>query len=171
MMRRLITVTALVLVGCLSLAAAADIPTPGLAADLLSAGRVDDALRLLNTRIKRSPQDAQSYNYLSRTYFSVQRWDEAIAAGEKAIALAPNNSEYHMWLGRAYAEKADHSSFVTAAKLTKQIRQEFEHAVELDASNVAARSDLAEFYLEAPAFMGGGKSKARREADAIAQQD
>ena len=43
--------------------------------------------------------------------------------------------------------------------------------VELDASNVYARSDLAEFYLEAPAFMGGGKSKARREAEAIAQQD
>ena len=101
----------------------------------------------------------------------MQKWDSAIAAGEKAVKLAPNNSEYHMWLGRAYGEKADHASFVTAAQLTKKIRQEFERAVELDASNVKARSDLAEFYIEAPAFMGGGKNKARREAEAIAQRN
>ncbi|MGZ4812373.1 MAG: tetratricopeptide repeat protein [Terriglobales bacterium] len=141
------------------------------AKDLLSAGRVDDAIKALDLRLKNAPSDAEAYNLLSRSYYAEQKWDSAIQASEKAVSLAPKVSEYHMWLGRAYAEKADHSSFVTAAKLTKQIRQEFEHAVELDASNVAARSDLAEFYLEAPGFMGGGKSKARREADAIAQQD
>ncbi len=171
-MRQLIAVTALVFAGLFSaLASPADVPTSTSAADLLNAGRVDDVLRLLNTRIKTTPQDAQAFNYLSRTYFSVQRWDEAIAAGEKSVALAPNNSDYHMWLGRAYAEKADHSSFITAAGLTKKIRQEFERAVELDANNVDARSDLAEFYLEAPSFMGGGTGKARREAQTLAQQD
>jgi tetratricopeptide (TPR) repeat protein len=76
-----------------------------------------------------------------------------------------------MWLGRAYGEKADHSSFVTAAQLAKNIRQEFERAVDLDASNVDARSDLGEFYLEAPSFLGGGKTKARQQAEAIAQFD
>src|SRR5437868_595108 len=60
---------------------------------------------------------------------------------------------------------------VASAHLAKKVRQEFERAVELDASNVDARSDLAEFYIEAPAFMGGGKNKARREAEAIAQHD
>ncbi len=139
--------------------------------ELLSAGRVDDAIRALDLRLKTAPRDAQAYNLLSRSYFAMQKWDQAIAAGEKAVSIAPNDSEYHMWLGRAYAEKADHSSFVTAAKLTSKIRQEFERAVELDAKNVDARSDLAEFYIEAPAFMGGGKSKAKLEADAIAQQD
>jgi tetratricopeptide (TPR) repeat protein len=150
---------------------AADVPAPSSAAELLNAGRVNDVLRLLQTRIQSAPQDAQAYNYLSRTYFSVQRWDEAIAAGEKAVGLAPDNSDYHMWLGRAYAEKADHSSFVTAAGLTRKIRQEFERAVELDANNIHARADLAEFYLEAPSFMGGGKSKAQRQAQTLAQQD
>jgi tetratricopeptide (TPR) repeat protein len=139
--------------------------------DLLSAGRVDDAIKALDLRLKNTPRDAEAYNLLSRSYYAMQKWDLAIQAGEQAVSLAPRVSEYHMWLGRAYAEKADHSSFVTAAKLTKQIRQEFEHAVELDASNVAARSDLAEFYLEAPAFMGGGKSKALHQADAMAQRD
>jgi tetratricopeptide (TPR) repeat protein len=122
--------------------------------ELLSAGRVDDALKALDLRLKKTPSDAEAYNLLSRSYFAIQKWDRAIDAGEKAVAFAPNNSEYHMWLGRAYGEKADHSSFVTAAKLTKQIREEFERAVELDASNVSARSD-----------------KALREVDAMAQRD
>ncbi len=146
-------------------------PPPSGISEMLSAGRVDDAIKALDLRLKDSPQDADAYNLLSRSYFAMQKWDQAIAAGEKAVSIAPNNSEYHMWLGRAYAEKADHSSFITAAQLTKKIRQEFERAVDLDARNVEARSDLAEFYIEAPAFMGGGKSKAKREADAIAQQD
>lgn len=139
--------------------------------ELLSAGRVDDALKALNLRLKSTPQDAEAYNLLARSYFAMQKWDKAISAGEQAVKLAPDNSEYHMWLGRAYGEKANHSSFVVAAQLTKRIRTEFERAVELNARNLDAHSDLAEFYVEAPAFMGGGKSKARREAETIAQQD
>jgi tetratricopeptide (TPR) repeat protein len=139
--------------------------------EMLSAGRVDEAMKALDVRLKHSPRDAQAYNLLSRSYFAEQKWDPAIAAGERAVSLEPNNSEYHMWLGRAYAEKADHSSFLTAARLTKKIRQEFEQAVELDASNVKARSDLAEFYIEAPGFMGGGKNKAQEQAEAVAPQD
>jgi len=175
-MRRPMIVAAMLL-GTLGAVWAAPPSTPSNTAapvgvnELLSAGRVDDAIKVLDVRLKNSPQDAQAFNLLSRSYFAMQKWDRAIAAGEKAVSIAPNNSEYHMWLGRAYAEKADHSSFVTAAGLTKKIRQEFERAVELDASNVYARSDLAEFYIEAPAFMGGGKNKARQEAVAIAQQD
>ncbi len=171
-MRRLIAISA-VLFSLLSLWAAdpPDPTTPARASELLNAGRIDDVLKLLNSRIKNSPQDAQAYNLLSRTYYSVQRWDNAIAAGEKAVGLAPNNSDYHMWLGRAYAEKADHSTFITAAGLSDKIRREFERAVELDAGNIDARADLAEFYVEAPSFMGGGKGKARQQADAIARQD
>jgi tetratricopeptide (TPR) repeat protein len=180
MMRRS-AIIAVMLLGTLGAARAAVPSAPATTAssaaapvgvnEMLSLGRVDDAIKTLDRRLKNSPRDAQAFNLLSRSYFAMQKWDLAIEAGEKAVSIAPNNSEYHMWLGRAYAEKADHSSFVTAAQLTKKIRREFERAVELDASNVYARTDLAEFYLEAPAFMGGGKSKARREAEAIAQQD
>src|ERR1051325_1119607 len=77
--------------------------------ELLSAGRVDDALKALDLRLKKSPNDAEAYNLLARSYFSMQKWDRAIVAAEKAVSLAPNNSQYHMWLGRAYGEKADHS--------------------------------------------------------------
>jgi tetratricopeptide (TPR) repeat protein len=176
MMRKAIAVgIAVVLSLSMAWASSAIAPsaTPMLAGvtEMLSAGRVDDAVKALGVRLQSAPRDAQAYNLLSRSYFAMQKWDQAVTAGEKAVALDPENSEYHMWLGRAYGEKADHSSFVTAAQLAKKIRAEFERAVELDANNIHARSDLAEFYIEAPSFMGGGKDKARKEADALARQD
>ncbi len=148
--------------------------TPSGAGELLSAGRVDDALRVLDVHLKSDPRDARAYNLLSRSYFALQRWDDAVAAGERAVALDANNSDYHMWLGRAYGEKASHLSranFVAAAQLGKKVRQEFERAVQLDASNAAARSDLIEFYIEAPSFLGGGKNKAQQQADLLSQHD
>ncbi len=139
--------------------------------DLLSAGRVDDAVRLLNGHIQAAPNDAESYHLLSRAYFHLKKWDQAISYGEKAIQLNPNKAQYYLWLGRAYGEKADAANFVTAAGLTKKIRANFEKAVQLDANSVEARTDLAEFYVEAPGFMGGGTDKAAEQAKYVAQQD
>ncbi len=138
---------------------------------LLSQGRVDDAIRLLKVQLRTSPNDAEAYNLLGRAYFGLRRWDDAAAAGERAVALAPDNSEYHLWLGRTYGEKADAANPLSAAFLAKKARQEFERAVELDASNLEARTDLAEFYLEAPSFLGGGKDKALQQAQTIATRD
>ena len=137
------------------------------ALDLLAAGRVDEAISKLSGRISSSPNDAASYNLLCRAYFSVNNWDRAIAACEKAVALEPNNSEYHLWLGRTYGEKADSVSFFSAAGLAKKVRNEFERSVALDPNNWAARTDLAEFYLEAPGIVGGGQDKARAQANAL----
>jgi tetratricopeptide (TPR) repeat protein len=137
------------------------------ALDLLAAGRVDDAISKLSGRINSSPNDAASYNLLCRAYFSVNNWDRAIAACEKAVSLDPGNSEYHLWLGRAYGEKADTVSFFSAAGLAKKVRTEFEKSVALDPQNWIARTDLAEFYLEAPGIVGGGQDKARAQADAL----
>ncbi len=139
--------------------------------DLFSAGRMDEAVRVLNGRAQAMPNDAETYHLLSRAYFHLKKWDQAIEYGEKAVQLDPHKSDYQLWLGRAYGEKADSSSFVTAAGLTKKIRLSFEKAVELDGTNVDARTDLAEFYVEAPGFMGGGTDKAAAQAQAIAQHD
>jgi tetratricopeptide (TPR) repeat protein len=139
--------------------------------DLMVTGRVDDAVKVLNSRVQSSPNDAEAYHLLSRAYFHLQKWDQAISNGEKAVQLAPTKSEYYLWLGRAYGEKANDSNFVTAAGLTKKIRASFEKAVELDGANVAARTDLSEFYVEAPGFMGGGVDKAVEQAKQIAAHD
>lgn len=138
------------------------------AKELLAAGRVDEAIATLQKRIDQSPTDAESYNLLCRAYFMLEDWDRGVAACERARNLDPQKSLYHLWLGRAYGEKADRAGFLSAAGLAKKVRTAFERAVELDPASWEARTDLAEFYLEAPGIVGGGKDKARAQADAIA---
>jgi len=138
---------------------------------LLAEGRVDDAIVSLQHRISSTPKDAESYNLLCRAYFALAEWDKGIAVCEKAVALDPQNAQYHMWLGRVYGEKADHSSFLSAAGLAKKVRGEFETAVRLNPESAEARTDLAEFYMEAPGIVGGGRDKAEAQAQKIAALD
>jgi tetratricopeptide (TPR) repeat protein len=135
--------------------------------ELLAAGRVDDAIQTLEQQIGGSPTDAESYNLLCRAYFMTEQWDRGITACERAKNLDPQKSLYHLWLGRIYGEKASRVSFLSAAGMAKKVRVSFERAVELDPTSWEARSDLAEFYLEAPGVVGGGKDKARAQADAL----
>jgi tetratricopeptide (TPR) repeat protein len=136
--------------------------------ELLAAGRVDEALQTLEQQVSRSATDAESYNLLCRAYFMIDEWDRGIAACERARNLDPSKSLYHLWLGRIYGEKADHVGFLSAAGLVKKVRTEFERAVELDPESWEARADLADFYLSAPAIVGGGRDKAQAQANAIA---
>jgi len=131
---------------------------------LLAAGRADEAISSLQGQLASKPSDAASQNLLCRAYYMTGNWDSGIAACEKAVSLDPKNSQYHLWLGRVYGEKADHSSFITGANLAPKVRREFETAVNLDPKNVEARADLADFYLEAPAIIGGGNDKAEGQA-------
>ena len=135
--------------------------------ELLNAGKVDQLVLILQDQLKRSPNDAESHNFLCRTYFMMEEWDHAIAECSRAVELDPQQSDYHLWLGRSYGEKADRSSFMSAPGLAKKARAELERAVQSDPKNVPARMDLGEFYAEAPGFIGGGKDKARQQADAL----
>jgi tetratricopeptide (TPR) repeat protein len=144
---------------------------PASPAELLSAGRTDDAIQLLRARTSSTPGDAEAWNLLGRTYYYMERWDDAIGAAQHAVGLQPGNSDFHLWLARAYGQKAASSSYVTALRLVPKIRGEFEKAVQLNGNNSAARADLAEFYLDAPAFLGGGKDKALAQADQLMAGD
>ncbi|HEX7961321.1 MAG TPA: tetratricopeptide repeat protein [Terriglobales bacterium] len=138
---------------------------------LLTDGQANRALATLNQQVAANPRDARAHNLLCRVFYQEERWDNAISECERAVALDPRNSSYQLWLGRAYGQKADHSSFVTAAGLASKVRTAFEKAVQLDAKNVEARCDLSEFYIEAPPFMGGGSDKAVTQAEALTQYD
>jgi tetratricopeptide (TPR) repeat protein len=134
--------------------------------DLLSAGRMNDAVASLTNH-----SDAESLNVLSRVYYAMENWDEAVNLGERAVALDPLNADYHLWLGREYGRKAENSKVFAATSNAKKAKNEFERAVRLDASNIPARLDLAQYYTEAPAIMGGGIDKARDQATQTAQYD
>ncbi len=115
-----------------------------------------------------SPSDAESSNLLCRAYYALDDWDRAESSCKKAVALDPDNSRFHLWLGRVYGEKASRANFLSAARLATKVRGEFERAVQLNPKDVEARLDLAEFYLAAPGVMGGGEQKAREQARYIA---
>ena len=167
MMRRIFLLCAMA-AATISLAAAGlDDGVPA----MIASGRVDEALTKLQGQIHVSPNDAAAQNLLCRAYFSLGQWDRGISACEKAVELAPDNSQFHLWLGRIYGEKADKSGFMTAAGLARHVRDEFEKAVHLNPKSVDARSDLAEFYLEAPGIVGGGRDKAQAQADSLLSLD
>lgn len=138
------------------------------AKDMLAAGRVDDAIATLNGRLSSAPSDAESANLLCRAYFALEDWDRAESSCKKAATLDPDNSRFHLWLGRVYGEKADRVNFMSAASLAGKVRGEFERAVQLNPKDVEARLDLAEFYIDAPGIVGGGEHKAREQAQSVA---
>ncbi|MBV8208192.1 MAG: tetratricopeptide repeat protein [Acidobacteria bacterium] len=138
---------------------------------LLAFGRADDAIGLLQQRISMNSRDAQAWNLLSRAFLTEEQWDKAVGAGEKAVEFAPDAAEYHLWLGRAYGERADHSNFIAAIRAAKRARSELERATSLQPNNVESQSDLAEFVLQAPGFLGGGLDKAERLQVTIAGLD
>jgi tetratricopeptide (TPR) repeat protein len=141
---------------------------------LLAMGRADDAIGTLQQRISSNESDAKAWNLLSRVYLAEEQWDKAVDAGENAVALAANSSEYHLWLGRAYGEKADHIShvnFIAAIRLARKTRGEFERAAQLEPNSVPAQSDLGEFLLEAPGIVGGSVDKAQRVQQKLAALD
>ena len=137
------------------------------AKELLATGQVDLAMQSLEQQVSQSSNDAEAYNLLCRAYFMTDQWDPGISACERARNLDPQKSLYHLWLGRIYGEKANRAGFLSAAGLARKVRTSFERAVELDPKNWEARTDLAEFYLEAPSIVGGGEDKARVQADAL----
>jgi len=164
---RLLRRLQLILIVALVSAASADTNSE----ELLKAGHADEALRVLNAEVQANPNDAAVYNRLSRVYFQLEQWDTALRMAEKSVALEPRNSIYHQWLGRAAGRKAEGSNPFTAFGLARRVKAEFERSVALDGGNLSARADLAEYYVEAPGFLGGDRNKARQQAEAVAPTD
>ena len=138
------------------------------AKELLAAGRIDEAIAELTGHLSSAPTDAESSNLLCRAYYALEDWERAESSCKKAVALDPDNSRFHLWLGRVYGERADRANVLAAVNLAEKARGEFEHAVQLNPNDVDARLDLAEFYVLAPRVLGGGEQKAREQAQSIA---
>lgn len=105
-------------------------------------------------------QDADTLQLSGQCHFMQGDYKKATDAFEKALALAPQNSELHRLLGNAYGRRAETGSVFTAPGNARKARQQFEQAVALDPNNREAAANLFEYYLEAPSFLGGGVEKA-----------
>ena len=115
--------------------------------------------------------DPKALELLGQAYFMNGEYKRATDTLERAVALAPNSSMTFTWLGRAYGRRAETSFPVAALGYAQKTREHFETAVKLDPKNGEAVNDLYEFYIEAPAVVGGGMEKARNLLPLIAEID
>ncbi len=121
--------------------------------------------------LKQQPQASGTLRLLGQCYFMNGDYKKATDTLEKAVELAPNDSDTLTWLARAWGRRAETSFPLQAIGFAGKSRQAFEKAVQLDPGNREALSDLFEYYLDAPGFMGGGIDKARALLPAIEKND
>jgi tetratricopeptide (TPR) repeat protein len=136
----------------------------------LMEGRVDEAQTRLIATLAQNPADAMAHQLLCRVYYAQDQADAAIHQCELAAAADPRNSDDQLWLGRAYGMKARHAGPIAAFILARKVRDSFEAAARLNPSNVAALSDLGEYYVAAPSIVGGGADKAQALASRMMPQ-
>ena len=144
----------------------------------LTAGPQDRALELFRATdypgaiaILRDAKDARGLELLGRSYLAEGDYRRATETLERAVALEPSNSMMYTWLARAYGHRAETSFALNAAHNANRTRECFERAIELDPSNRSALGDLFDFYLQAPAVVGGGVDKAKALLPQIARYD
>ncbi|MDZ7736453.1 MAG: hypothetical protein U5P41_10385 [Gammaproteobacteria bacterium] len=93
--------------------------------------------------------------------YDTAEYSEAVELLEQVVADSPSSRAYH-WLGKSYGNLADQSGPFQALKLAHMTREALEKAVKLDANNRRAMEDLAKFYRQAPAIVGGSQEHATR---------
>lgn len=114
-------------------------------------------------------KDAAVYLLMGQCYYMQGDAKKSSELFQKAVDLDPRESEHFLWLGRAYGRRAETSSFITAPSYAGRARDNFLKAVELNPRNLEAVSDLFEYYLDAPGFLGGGFDKAAALGERVRQ--
>ena len=157
----------LLLAASLTQYASADIAQANAA---LQHGRVDEAEKSLRATLRLNPNTPHAHQLLCRVFYAQDQADPAIPECEAAVAQDPNDSDNQLWLGRAYGLKAAHANPLSAFALARKVRASFERASQATPVNLEAAISLGQFYVAAPAIVGGGLDKARRLAATLQTQ-
>ncbi len=139
----------------------------GNAEELYKHTEYEASLGLLDPR----SQDPAVNFLIGRDYFMTGDFKKATEFLQKAVSEKPNDGEYVDWLGRAYGKRAETSNPLSAPAWASKARQAFERSVELSPKDSDALTDLFDYYVEAPGFLGGGLDKAEKIAARIAAID
>jgi len=115
--------------------------------------------------------DAQALHQLGRDAITRGEPEKAAEYFEKAVALKPNDADYHYRLANAYLQAGMGAGMFTGMSMGRKARAELERAVKLDPNFILARLALLEFYVVAPAIAGGSESAATEQATEIRKRD
>ena len=105
---------------------------------LLRCGDTENAARLTRSIVQRDPHDAQGLRVLSAIEMLLDRLDAALAAIDAALALAPDNAEYHLHRGH----------LLNRSGSAEQAAAAFAAAAALDPDNAATKRAQMTLYLE-----------------------
>jgi len=159
---RLTPVLAAVIVVTIGLSAVLyqEIGSPGVPSGAGTAPPADDMVVSLRKRLEDNPDDVNGWVLLGRSYQSMNQYDEAIAAFEKAIALEQGqNAETLVGLGIALLEQQRGEASDRSTRL-------FENALALDPNNPNAL-----FYAGGAAARKGDTALAAERWEKLLQQD
>lgn len=115
--------------------------------------------------------DAQALYQLGRDAITHGEPEKAAEYFEKAVALKPNNADYHYRLANAYGLATAGAGMFEAMSMGRKAKAELERAVQLDPNFILARFALLEFCVSAPAIAGGSESAALEQATEIRKRD
>ena len=72
---------------------------------------------------------AEEYCLIGRNYLMLGNYKKATDTIQRAVDMEPANSDYYLWLGRAWGRRAETSSLFSAPASASKARQAFERAV------------------------------------------
>lgn len=137
-----------------------EIGQPGIPSGAGSAPDTDEIVASLAERLKDNPEDVNGWVLLGRSYQSMQRYDDAISAFEKALALEQGqNAQTMVSLAITLMERQ-------GGELTDRASSLFEHALALEPNNPNAL-----FYGGSAAARRGDTALAADRWEALVQQD
>jgi tetratricopeptide (TPR) repeat protein len=131
---------------------------------LLRTHKFAEVERIASARLAQDPANFDALVAKSEAILgsgAATRFEEAVKLGEQCIALHPQLSGCHLALGNALGAKAMSNGIMSAIGYAGTIRDAFKKAVELDPQNMEARFSLLQYYMQAPAIVGGGSGKAQ----------
>jgi cytochrome c-type biogenesis protein CcmH len=96
---------------------------------------VDTMIAGLEQKLKDKPNDVEGWRMLGWSYFSTQKYPQAVAGYAHAVALNPASASLQSAYGEALAKAAD-------GRITPEARKAFDTALKLDPTDQRARSYL-----------------------------
>jgi tetratricopeptide (TPR) repeat protein len=136
-----------------------------------NAGNYHHAVDTLVDAVAKSPDAAPLHFLLGQCYYQLRDFPRAVTSFERSVQLAPDQSAYHDWLGKAYGRRAEHAIFLNAMGWAKKTHKEFDTAVRLDPLNFEAQRDLIRFEMYAPGMVGGGDDRALKHIEDLEKID
>ncbi len=138
-----------------------------MALKLVSDKKHDEARLELMKLHEKDPANIDIHYALAQAAIARNDPDDAIRWAENCAHSDAMSARYQLTLGDAHGMKALRAGLMEKLEAAKQCRIAYEKAVELEPANSRARRALAEFYWQAPGLVGGGKSKAYIQAEAL----